>query len=132
MLRIIPSIMLNCRPPNMAGQGAPDGERSRGPTRAGKRSAVRGRGGLSDRRACQWLRASGNEGKTTSNGATEPVAQHPAALESDRRSPLGAASPWPRRLGRRAPGGVRAETEGEASNEAAEGIAEVAKAAVWP
>lgn len=41
-LRIIPSNMVNCRLPNLAGKAAPKGEQSRGRSRAGKRSAVRG------------------------------------------------------------------------------------------
>ena len=84
-LRIITSIMLNCRPPKMAGQAAPKGERRRGPHAGGK-----------------------------AQPAAEPQALGPVVWGEGRR------------------GGVRAEAEGAASSEAAEGIAQVARAAVWP
>lgn len=96
------SIMLNCRLPNLAGQAAPDGEQSHRQWWAGKTSAVRGRGKLGASRACPCHRASGNEGEPS---PTKP----PSRLRSirrrsglARRSPPGAASPWPRLLGRRA------------------------------
>jgi len=71
----------HCRPPTLAGQAAPNLYRSRRQLGAGKRSAVRGRGRLGDSRACQWPRASGNEGNP---GRPKP----PSRLHSSRRCPI--------------------------------------------
>lgn len=95
--------MLNCRPPNLAGQAAPDGERSRSHTRAGKPSAVRGRGRPGECRACQCHRVSGNEGNPSPTKPPSRLRSIRRRSGSARRSPPGAASPWPRLLGRRAP-----------------------------
>ncbi len=79
MLRIIPGIMLNCRPPILAGQAAPDLEGSQGHARAGKRSAVRGHGRLSEAGPATGPAQAATKGNQA-NKATEPVAKHPAAL----------------------------------------------------
>lgn len=132
-LRIIPSIMLNCRPPNLAGQAAPDGEHEAADTRGRESGAPCG--GAAGRTKAGPASATAQ----AATKGTKADRSHQAGCEASGgvRVRHGAARPEPQALGpvfwgegRR--GGVRVETEGTALSEAAEGNAQVAKAVLWP
>jgi len=80
----------------------------------------------------QRRRASGNEGNPSSSKPPSRLRSIRRRLSPARRSPPGAASPWPVFRGEGRRGVERAETEGTAPNEGTEGIAQVAKAVFWP